>query len=484
MRFLSVLLTFLSFGEALLANFDTIRFKSPLRAATPDSSIASIETDKKESTSFDLFEMERSKFQQDSAVDFWRTFKSKGNDENMRLIRQFLLDKLADSSPLARAYWASFGLRTGFFGLVALTTNVIADRQNGDGTSMLNSMDLSFRALELCKAYEQEFELVQQGKLKYPWDYLVRSHQNSLSFQFNHKQASPFFVLRESLNLAQEAPAILKRVSQFQGRPTGTVWMDSPARTHQQSSSIKYPQYYLNDFHYQTDGWLSSRSADLYEMSSETIFIGSQDLMQRQSILPLREYFGTNINGGPSSILEVACGTGRLSTFVRDTFPAAKVTLTDLSPFYLEKAKANDDYWRDYRGKDAMEEETGIRKTPKPVRIVQANAEDLPFPDDSFTAVTCTYLFHELPGPARRRAAAEMARVVQPGGMVVWSDSMQQGERQAFPSIEAFGRFNEPHYGGYVRSDIVTLFEEHGLVPHRKYFNSRTKTLSFIKKVE
>jgi hypothetical protein len=35
------------------------------------------------------------------------------------------------------------------------------------------------------------------------------------------------------------------------------------------------------------------------------------------------------------------------------------------------------------------------------------------------TQVTCVYLFHELPAAVRCKAAAEMARVCKPGGMVV-----------------------------------------------------------------
>lgn len=36
-----------------------------------------------------------------------------------------------------------------------------------------------------------------------------------------------------------------------------------------------------------------------------------------------------------------------------------------------------------------------------------------------YAQVTCVYLFHELPAAVRRKAAAEMARVCKPGGMVV-----------------------------------------------------------------
>ncbi len=35
------------------------------------------------------------------------------------------------------------------------------------------------------------------------------------------------------------------------------------------------------------------------------------------------------------------------------------------------------------------------------------------------------YLFHELPAPVRRAVAAEMARVLRPGGLVVLVDSVQ-----------------------------------------------------------
>ena len=39
--------------------------------------------------------------------------------------------------------------------------------------------------------------------------------------------------------------------------------------------------------------------------------------------------------------------------------------------------------------------------------------------------MTCVYLFHELPGDVRRAVAAEMMRVLRPGGLVVLVDSIQ-----------------------------------------------------------
>ncbi len=57
------------------------------------------------------------------------------------------------------------------------------------------------------------------------------------------------------------------------------------------------------------------------------------------------------------------------------------------------------------------------------------------------------YLFHELPEAVRHRAAAEFVRVLRPGGLVVFSDSVQLGDRRAWDkTMGYFGEFNEPYY--------------------------------------
>ena len=49
------------------------------------------------------------------------------------------------------------------------------------------------------------------------------------------------------------------------GKPD-KVWLESGL----------YPGYYLNSWHYQTDGWLSEESAKVYEASTETVFVGKE----------------------------------------------------------------------------------------------------------------------------------------------------------------------------------------------------------------
>ena len=78
----------------------------------------------------------------------------------------------------------------------------------------------------------------------------------------------------------------------------------------------RYPAYYLQNFHYQTDGWLSADSARLYDFQVETLFLGSADTMRRQ-VLPyvadyVREYHAVNggKDGAGLNVLDVASGTG------------------------------------------------------------------------------------------------------------------------------------------------------------------------------
>jgi ubiquinone/menaquinone biosynthesis C-methylase UbiE len=232
---------------------------------------------------------------------------------------------------------------------------------------------------------------------------------------------------------------------------------------------------------------MSSGSANVYETSTETLFLGRQDCMQRTSLPPimaLSESFQQQSPGRPMRVLEVACGTGRFMTFVRDNLPLdAEYTAVDLSPFYLEKARDNDDYWRKWRLQQEKSRGAGTSINEiAPANLVQAQAEQLPFENESFDAVVCVYLFHELPREIRARAAAEMARVVTPGGTVVLTDSIQRGDRPVLDSsLENFQNFNEPHYVDYVADDLGLHFECQGLKPMKKITRSTTKSLSFGK---
>jgi ubiquinone/menaquinone biosynthesis C-methylase UbiE len=60
---------------------------------------------------------------------------------------------------------------------------------------------------------------------------------------------------------------------------------------------------------------------------------------------------------------------------------------------------------------------------------MQCAVENVPLPDASLDAVLCMYAFHEMPEEARSAAAAEMFRLLKPGGLAVLTDSVQLGDR-------------------------------------------------------
>ncbi len=65
------------------------------------------------------------------------------------------------------------------------------------------------------------------------------------------------------------------------------------------------------------------------------------------------------------------------------------------------------------------------------------------------------YLFHELPVEAQKAAAQEMARVCNPGGMVIVTDSTQLGDRPEWDAtLGGFGNFNEPDYCNNISTDL------------------------------
>ena len=70
----------------------------------------------------------------------------------------------------------------------------------------------------------------------------------------------------------------------------------------------------------QTDGWLSEQSAKVYEVSTETLFLGRQDAMQRQTLVPLHKFVMSRPAGAAGlRALEIAAGTGRFATFTKVT---------------------------------------------------------------------------------------------------------------------------------------------------------------------
>lgn len=250
-------------------------------------------------------------------------------------------------------------------------------------------------------------------------------------------------------------------------------WLDMPKRwerTHQnrfqdfspEVDTEGYPSYYRRNFHYQTDGYFSDKSANLYDLQVELLFNGAADPMRRRILAPLKEGLKTfdSVLAKQIRVLDIACGTGRTLRMIRGTLPQASLFGVDLSPAYLRKAN------------QSLSEIPG--ELPQ---LVQAKAEELPYRDNYFHGVTCVFLFHELPPTIRQRVIEQAFRVIQPGGVFVICDSIQAVDfPELMPMMENFPvTFHEPYYRHYITDDLVARFQKAGFenITTEKHFMSK-----------
>jgi len=207
------------------------------------------------------------------------------------------------------------------------------------------------------------------------------------------------------------------------------------------------PDYYRQNFHFQSDGWLSEHSATLYDTQVEVLFTGAADVMRRRALRPIAEWLRGR-NQRTLQALDIGCGTGRLLASLHQAWPGLRLTGLDLSPPYLAEARRL------------------IGQTAR-VKLIEGAAEKLPFEDASVDLVVSSFLLHELPPDIRLEALAEMARVVKTDGLVVIVDSMQKGDQADWDGLlDLFPHyFHEPYYAEYVAGNLEGWASSAGLSP-------------------
>jgi ubiquinone/menaquinone biosynthesis C-methylase UbiE len=161
---------------------------------------------------------------------------------------------------------------------------------------------------------------------------------------------------------------------------------------------------------------VNTRYHDVAASSYDTKWgIDFGEVGQAQVIGKLRKVLGPALDRGFERSLEVGAGTGYFSLNLLRAGIVREATCTDISPGMIRALNAN-------------AQRLGLN-----VKTARADAESLPFADESFDLVLGHAVLHHLPD--LERAFSEFHRVLGPGGWVVFAgEPSRVGDRLAsFP---------------------------------------------------
>jgi len=244
------------------------------------------------------------------------------------------------------------------------------------------------------------------------------------------------------LNILKEARRAMASVSYLRDVPkvVNRQKRHGHSEAQEKADAKKLPRYFRQNFHYQTDGYLSEDSAKIYDFQVEALFAGTAEAMRRRVYVPIAKYLEGR-DAARTALLDIGAGTGRFLSFVKSVQPELKVTALDLSEPYLARAKR-------------------ALRHAKGAKFLEAAAEDMPLKDASVDIAVSIYLFHELPPKVRAAAAKQIVRVLKPGGIFILADTIQYGDAPEFDGlIDAFPELlHEPYYKTYAQTDLGKLF--------------------------
>jgi SAM-dependent methyltransferase len=103
-------------------------------------------------------------------------------------------------------------------------------------------------------------------------------------------------------------------------------------------------------------------------------------------------------------VLDLGCGTGTLTVLIKRSVARADVVGVDVDPTMLQIARAK------------------VARHGLDVRLDEARTSTLPYPDASFDQVVSSLVFHHLGAEEKRQTAAEILRVLRPGGSLHVAD--------------------------------------------------------------
>jgi SAM-dependent methyltransferase len=150
-------------------------------------------------------------------------------------------------------------------------------------------------------------------------------------------------------------------------------------------------------------------------------------------------------------VLDLACGTGTLSIWIKERYPYAEVVAVDGDPVILSLARRK------------------AANAGFSVQFDEAMSSALPYPDDHFDRVVSSLFFHHLSWADKERTAREIYRVLVPSGQLHvadWGRSTNALMRALFVFIQLLDGIENTQPN--VTGKLPTLFRAAGFINVRQ----------------
>lgn len=176
------------------------------------------------------------------------------------------------------------------------------------------------------------------------------------------------------------------------------------------------------------------------------------DLLEKpMEVMSLKKWRMEAVKALKGKVLEVGIGTGRNIEYYPEDLD---ITAIDFSEKMLEKAKEK------------------IKKFNKKVNLMQMNAQDLQFPDNTFDTVFTTCVFCSVPDPVT--GLKEIRRVCKPTGKIIMIEHVRSEQRVLGLIMDVLNPLVVNTYGaninrrtvenihksGYTKVEVTNLFSD------------------------
>ena len=158
--------------------------------------------------------------------------------------------------------------------------------------------------------------------------------------------------------------------------------------------------------------------------------------LQRSYEVPLLRRLGAQVAG--ADVIEIGCGRGVGTELVLERMGAAHVSALDLDPAMIDRARRR------------------LTRFGGSVEVRVGDACHVPFADASVDAVVDFGVIHHV--PAWREAVAEAARVLRPGGQLIFEEVTRHAlDRWSYRTF-----LEHPEHDRFTAEEFVSQLVRHG----------------------